>query len=306
MKRRVCEEGTVSREGLRGVREDDDDVFVKEAVSRVREEAVSGIPEGVQPCAMGGHEAHQKRRKGKEVSSMWDRFGYVGVVCFTGYKDRIPALRSELERVGLLDMAVFHWDFPNMFKDRLAERLPLLTHDRKRSFPIGYNNYRVVKTAYHLGCGSVLVLEDDARFLKDVASIGSALEMLPQDYDLAMLDKNWEGGRKDHERWMRQPDSMKASKAWIRFDSMFSTGCYAMSRRGMERWMAAYERGANNTRNGMMNGDEYFSRVQLGADAHLYAAVPSLAVQVVRGEHELSGYWRLLEESGTKRKDYAE
>ena len=257
---------------------------------------------------MGGYEAHQKRREDGQMSSMWDRFGYVGAMCFTGYKDRLPALKHELARVGLLDKVTFHWDFPNdVFRERAARGLPFKNENRKRCFPLGYSNYRVVKTAYHLGSDRCLVIQDDIRFLKDVGEIERILSMLPEDYELAMLDKNLEGGAADLERWMRDPRAMKVNDAWISFNSMYSAGCYAMSRGMMERYIMVYERGQHQAAGeGMLSCDEYFTRRHLGKDARLYAAVPSVAVQAVKGVHCIDGYWRNLERSGTHRENYSE
>ena len=59
----------------------------------------------------------------QNLSELWDVFDYIGVVCYTGYVDRVRRLRKELARVGLEDRVVYHWDYPNPFEEKLISSL---------------------------------------------------------------------------------------------------------------------------------------------------------------------------------------
>lgn len=242
----------------------------------------------------------------EEKQAVWNRFDYIGLVCFTEYKNRVEALNKELDRIGLLGRVHYHWDFPNPFEDKLISVLHFQCERTRKAFHCGYNNYSIIKTAYNLGCCNVLILEDDVRFLKDINDIASTIRLLPENYDLAMMDKNWP----TQEFGMRnQILENQVNERWISFDRFLSSGCYAMSRKGMRRFIAKYE-GAALSGNGnlLKSNDQYFNRGSLGDDLNLIAAQPNLCCQGYIGNGwcptDLKGYWDRHESTGMKQKDY--
>ena len=204
------------------------------------------------------------------------KFEYVGVVCFTGYVDRQRDLSKELVRVGLNDVH-YHWDFPSPYKDALKRSIPMTRFNAKNScFFIGLNNYKIIATAYHLGYRNVLVMEDDIRFLRDLNLLDEIISCLPEDYDLAMLDHSKPGKMlpNDYLATFKSP----VQRYWYEFSNLRSSGCYAMSRKGMERYLSVYELAARGQAV-LRNNDFYFSTQFLGTDMHLYAACPAPAIQ---------------------------
>lgn len=238
---------------------------------------------------------------------IWSMFDYIGVVCFTGYQTRVIALKKELERVGLIGRVNFHWDFPNPFEERLKASLRFQNERTRKAFNCGYNNYCIIKTAYELGKHNVLVLEDDVRFLKSLNNLKMMMAALPQDYDLAMLDKNWPSLEYMNRECIL---SRKKNDYWIEFDKFFSSGCYAMSRKGMERFLATYEKKGLGTNNieGLKSNDQYFNRESLGHDLKLYAAQPNICCQGYIADclcpTDLTGYWNRLEGTNMEQRDY--
>ncbi len=228
---------------------------------------------------------------------VWDRFDYIACICFTGNQERLYTLKKELIRVGLTRNVHFHIDFPSPITGLLAKIVASDDYHRKM-FPIGYNNYRAIKTAYELGRNNILVFEDDIRFLKDIDELFNAIENIPEDFDLVMLDKNWpKNVYSQKEKLLSQPT---IGGRWKRIEKFFSSGCYALSRKGMERWCASYESDAASRR--LCNNDEYFNIESLGMDCNLYAAFPNVAVQGIafnlHSASPLSGYWKVCEELG--------
>ena len=84
-------------------------------------------------------------------------------------------------------------------------------------------------------------MEDDVRLLKDVETIKKVVLSLPKDYDLAMMDKNWPSLEYS---FREKVITRRVNEYWIEFDKFLSSGCYAMSRAGMERFINVYEKGA--------------------------------------------------------------
>ena len=141
--------------------------------------------------------------------------------------------------------------------------------------------------------------------MKDIKLLEMYLETLPIDYDLAMLDKNWPA--REFEEKRKNIISNKVDKYWIKFDRFFSSGCYAMSRKGMDRFIKAYEKAAFTDR--MLNSnDQYFNKLSLGTDLNLYAAHPNVCCQEeIVGEKcstNLNEYWERHEMTGTYSKEY--
>lgn len=237
--------------------------------------------------------------------SVWDMFDYVGVVCFSRYKRRLALVKEELKRVGLLSRAVFHIDFPNPFEDKLISVLPFSNERTRRAFHCGYNNYCIIKRAFETGCKSVLMIEDDVRFLKDIELLRRYIQLLPTDFDLAMFDKNWPA--KEFLERRESIISNRVNPCWITFDRFFSSGCYAMSRKGMERFIEAYQNAAFKDRR-LESNDQYFNRKSLGYDLHLYAAHPNACCQEEVFEDKcatnLNEYWERHEMTGTNNKNY--
>ena len=90
-------------------------------------------------------------------------------------------MESELERVGLSD-ADRQWNFPSPLDKVLLRNLghiPSIERGGYMNCTMGH--YRAISTAYHMGCRSVLIMEDDIRFLVDIGEIEKALESIPAD-----------------------------------------------------------------------------------------------------------------------------
>lgn len=238
--------------------------------------------------------------KSTEPLPNWDRFDYVACVCFTGYKDRQEGLSQELARIGLLERAHFFWDFPNPYTGLLAKHSCRdLYH--QQMFPIGHNNYRAIKTAYELGYSSILVLEDDVRFLRDLSLLAKTIRALPDGYEIAMLDKNFPPSIWREHQIANPKAATEEAKTitWQRFRKFHSSGCYALSREGMGKFIRAYERDSAHHR--LKNNDQYFNH-HVFARNKMFAAYPNVAIQGLVGtagcSSPLEEYWMMNEYQG--------
>ena len=217
-----------------------------------------------------------------ESKSCWDRFERKTLLAFTGYQGRANGVLSEIARVGMHDVNV-QWQFPCPFDKTIRDSIRhevgkgLDSDIRFMSCTLGH--YRAIKTAYCLGCENVLVMEDDIRFLKDTERISACVRAIPEDFDIAMLDLFPYSGTKPHvlSSWR---ESRKVNEFWAEFDDMFSMGCYAMSRRAMERYIWLNEAAVTDPYVGMIRVcDHYLKRSYFWKGAHLYFARENVAVQ---------------------------
>lgn len=244
------------------------------------------------------------------------RFARKTVLYFTGLKNRVEGMEAELARVGLAD-AQRQWQFPSPFDKVLLRNVKHIPCFDGGARGMGYFNssmghYRAIATAFHLGCDSVLVMEDDVRFLKDVAKVAEIMDALPDDFDVALLDSFFMTRDKNAvnaEVMAKWRDERKVNEHWAEFDSLYSLGCYALSRRGMEKMMFAFEAVQTAPKIGMIRiADHFLKRGILGRDMKLYFARRNVAVQREMGAANSppSDIRKKYEEMGLDLADYAE
>jgi capsular polysaccharide export protein len=245
------------------------------------------------------------------MGKLFDCFDYVGLVCFTGYQDRIAELIPELKRVGLYQRVHFHWDFPSVFRDVLyshTNKTPFCAKDG--CFNMMVSHYNVIKTAYELNKKNILVMEDDIRFLRDLLLMEEMLMNIPPDYDMLLLDRSKPG---DIDLQAYKDSTVNNGNGyWRRFEYGSSTGCYAMSRKGMKRYIDIIENIVKENRK-LANPDAYFQVKRWGEEYwdssyNRYFAYPSIAVQCITGRSgshcSMKSYWEVNEEIGLKQNDY--
>lgn len=212
----------------------------------------------------------------------WDRFERKTLLTFTEYRKRSDGVLSELERIGMRDVNV-QWQFPCPFDKAILDAVP---HERGKGLDENikfmsctFGHYRAVKTALEIGLRNVMVMEDDVRFLKDTDRICEAVLSLPDDFDIAMFDLFPAAGvRPDTLKSWRE--TRKVNEFWAEFDDMYSMGCYAMSRRAMERYVFLNEACVTKPSIGLMRVcDHFMKRRYFWTSAKMYFARTNVAVQ---------------------------
>lgn len=220
------------------------------------------------------------------IGGCWDRFGRKTLLTFTGYKDRAPGVLKELDRIGMKEVNV-QWQFPNPFESVLLKHL---SHESGMSS--GYMNatmghYAAIKTAYHLGAESCIIIEDDIRFLKDIDAVSKTVDALPKDFDVALFDMFVHGGiDQEYADYVSCKNSRKVNPMWAEYDNLLSQGCYAMSRRAMKRYIWLNEAAVTEPKIGKLRiGDHFLSRRYMGNDMNMYFSVEHVAIQKIMGNN---------------------
>lgn len=227
-----------------------------------------------------------------ETVNCWNRFARKSLICFTGYYERFSGISNELNRIGMKDVNV-RWDFPNPFEGVLLKNLK---HEKDIASG-GYMNctmghYSEIKTAFELGAETCLIMEDDIRFLKDVEEIDRIVNSLPEDFDIAMFDYFPTRGT-SHGKLDSMKTSRKVNEYWAEFDDMYSMGCYALSRRAMERYIWLNEAAVLDGKVGMLRiCDHFLDRKYYKKGSKLYFARENVAIQ--RGSNSSNtSFWRI-------------
>lgn len=219
------------------------------------------------------------------MESVWDRFDFKGVLCFTGYPDRAKRCAEEFARVGLGGVEV-SWFAPNPYDNLLKAHVPLGGYMRRAAaaFNITMHHLAVSKVFLERGAKHALIFEDDVRFLRDADLVREAVRTLPEDFDVAWLDLvPSEQGRKcpdfaesiENARIDGVP-LWRRGRVWLR-----SCGAYALSRRALEAYVDLLERGAKR-REELCVCDRHLAWL---ADPNYgmtcYVARPNVAVQAL-------------------------
>lgn len=263
-------------------------------VAVTQRDAGDGVGEAVTVA-----EPHLPEPVGGSVSGFG--FGGVYAVCYTGNPRRHAALLAELQRVGL--DAEIVWGFPSPYRDLILAHIP---HEgvlaaRPGAWGATLCQYAAIKTAYERGQDSVLIMEDDCRFLQDVSAVARGLLSAPSDWGILMLDYFAEvpaGG-----------DHSEPVNGWLRVSQARSTACYALRRKAMERLIDMYESPVSGKYPNpvMRSSDHWLSSGYMGDSALIYASVPRLAVQQDCGDVSNWGdtVRRLYQGAGVDRSLYA-
>lgn len=221
----------------------------------------------------------------------WGRwFDSIWCITYTGYPDRMAGIESELKRIGIIDSGLLRWrlNFPSitdavMFNFLKANNRTNCTKQSQVSCSLGH--YSCIKSAYELGHNRVLIIEDDERFLKDLDGIVGYLSDIPSDADIVNFDVLPADAQHNESNFPRIVEENSVNSHFFRYRSMFGGGCYALSRKAMERLVKSYE-------SYIRTADDYLSgRAYLGDDITYYASKQSICCQLTFGNSVNVGLW---------------
>ena len=227
------------------------------------------------------------------MATIWDRFDSKVALCYVKTPQKTERLKQELQRVNLT--ADIQYNYDTIFYDIIYDRCP---SDRKtkgiksdrRYFYATMNHYRAVKIAYQLNKQSILVLEDDCRFLNDISLLSNIVNAIPYNFDLALFDSLYFLKGNEIDIWKTQ---YRFNQYWSGFGNLRSAACYALSRRGMERIINLHESFSHCSKYKMRIFDQWFKANHF-AGLNLYMAIPNAAIQQNTGLQTNTNYNSLL------------
>ena len=124
----------------------------------------------------------------------WERwFDKVYCLFYLPNRNRLARLETELERIDLLHSPVFQMRY--MVPQKMEEIVHLCCKkvagacNRLFEVGIGMENIRIMKEALLLGYERIMIIEDDAAFLKDKRHIIEILDAMPKGFGMCQMDK---------------------------------------------------------------------------------------------------------------------
>lgn len=162
-------------------------------------------------------------------------FDKIYCINFCQFTERKQLMQFQLNRVGILKSGIFEWYTTYQtnfnFYNYLKTKYPYIVHNVSLMF----GHYNCVREALYNRYERILILEDDARFLKDLDLIEKILENKPEDADLILYDKIIEN-------YVRAQQFENYNEYYYKFNNCWSAACYFLSRKGAERFAYLIEK----------------------------------------------------------------
>ena len=125
----------------------------------------------------------------------WEKyFDHIYCICNIS-TNKFDKIKNELKRVGILDSNIFSWKITtNLLLDHITYDLTYKKEEyntqliKNKSIDLIKANLDIFTEAKLLKYNKILIIEDDACFLKDINEIKKILENLPNDYDICHFD----------------------------------------------------------------------------------------------------------------------
>lgn len=185
-----------------------------------------------------------------------------GIYClhFIPQTDKYGRIIEELKRVGIYDSGIFRFQYtsPSEYDKVIFEKEKNFQFCPNIAFVnVCLGMIGILEEAVFMGKKSILFLENDIAFLKDIGEIKQLMSSIPKDADLVQFDK-YVGD------WNKRMFDEQPQDEFVSFDKKFftSASCLYLSRKGIEEMLTLMKQHIRATDQiyGMMNCKKYFSR----------------------------------------------
>ena len=148
-------------------------------------------------------------------------------------EDRYNKMCEIFKYLGIDDKVKFHRAVKHPHCEEISESIMVkkLGTIYGDAFSCTREHYAIIKSAYLRGLNSIMVIEDDCWFYRDIDELQQYFDNLPDDWDV--LRVNCLRGRHEEKHFLKDEN---INKLWDReFISTYGTGCYCLNRIGMKK-----------------------------------------------------------------------
>ena len=185
----------------------------------------------------------------KKLTQYWENnFDRIYCLFYTPYKkERLIPISNELQRVGILNAKnfTFFYDCSSPYDEIMYKNIKIAYHpgdERLFIKKLSMKHYQMLKISYNLEYKKILIIEDDMRFLKDLNNLYDLLLKAPKDADITLFDKMiWKIPNEIYNKVFNNQLYLDYSNYNLFTLAFSSTGCYAVSRNGMDELITNYE-----------------------------------------------------------------
>lgn len=167
-------------------------------------------------------------------------------------KERYDFIQSEFKRLGIENQVQIWWTVKNPVLKTVGDNLETLHtkfYDDIRPnndyvygavFDNTFNHYTIIKQAYLRGFESVMILEDDFRFINDISAIEKAFQIVPRDWDVL----KFRYGYGYNHNPLRKKTYHSEDDLWMKTNNIHEScdsGGYALNRNGMKKMIKSLD-----------------------------------------------------------------
>lgn len=119
----------------------------------------------------------------------WSLFDKIYCIHYLPYADRLNNIKQQLKDVGIIDLPQFEFYYTTENRyNRLLLNNPTFNNNEIYDYNINltFDSYRLLQICSMYN--RVLIIEDDAKFIKDIRYIKSCIDHFPLDYDIVSFE----------------------------------------------------------------------------------------------------------------------
>ena len=204
----------------------------------------------------------------------WEKyFNRVYCIHYLPQENKLPRLKRELARVGLLNSPVFEFRYTSECRydiDVCDAHKAEVPHLNLAFVNIILEIHRILEEAIHFNYSRILLMENDIAFLKDVALIRKILDSTPKDFGLVQYDRFVNDGPMiDVYRAACEKGKINDYFVEYRQGVFSSAACFSLDATAIRELKMLIDASPNAT-------DTYFQRMT----CRKAFSVPNLAIQV--------------------------
>lgn len=166
--------------------------------------------------------------------------------------DKYNLMMSEYEKVGIKDQVKIWWTVKRKISAQIGNSIDTLHstfYDKLKKtnkniygavFNCALEHYTIVKQAYLRGVNTILVLEDDIKFIDNISAVEKAFTQLPSQWDVLKFYNGFNARQNSIPKYNCEDDLW--NKITTKFKSEESTACYAFNRDAMKFYIDSMDR----------------------------------------------------------------
>lgn len=217
-------------------------------------------------------------------------FDKIIVLHYVKNTERKVKLDKELDRIGINQCKnlEFYYDVDTPYDEAMFQNIMLHYPSHPETHRLSYkkasfHHYRIIKIAYEQGCNRILILEDDACFLKNLEKLLYLFECTPKDADIVLYDKLiWRISSEKYKQIFKNCIYANYTNLNLFLLAFISAACYGLSRKAMEELIINYD----NKLTACDTYTNYVPGLSIANFAKRYVANTNLCIQDSPGYYE--------------------
>jgi len=167
--------------------------------------------------------------------------------------ERYNLMMSEYDRIGIRDQVKIWWTVKRKISIKIGNLLEslhssyynIVKSEQNKNiygsvFNCSFEHYTIIKQAYLRGLNTILILEDDIKFIDNIDFVKKAFTQLPEQWDVIKFHNGFNGRQEYLQKYNGEDDLWNLIKTDYKAET--STACYALNKNAMKFYIDAMDR----------------------------------------------------------------